>query len=182
MLLLAAAGLHPDAIGRSLVNGPNELLTETLPLTGTGASLAAPLVLTWLCGAGTTELVTRRPRWQPGLPGIGLAIPLATYVLAYAVTSSRPGRTDVVAPLLFMTLIAVTLVRQAARLSLTRQAGVGPAVEDGARSPLWRAAVGRRRHRRPRGIGPGRGDPVVARHVEDRGLVEPPRRRWRRRV
>jgi hypothetical protein len=141
MLLLAAAGLHPDAIGRSLVHGPNELLTETLPLSGTGASLAAPLVLTWLCGAGTTELVTRRPRWQPGLPGIGLAIPLATYVLAYAVTSSRPGRTDVVAPLLFMTLIAVTLVRHAARLSLTRQAGVGPAVEDGARSPLWRGAL-----------------------------------------
>ena len=141
ILLLASAGLHPDAIGRSLVNGPNQLLSETLPLTGQGASLAAPLVLTWLCGTCTTELVTRTPRWQPGLPGIGLAIPLAAYVLAYAVTSSRPGRNEVVAPLLFMTLVAVTVVRHAARLSLTRQAGVGPAVEDGARSPLWRVAL-----------------------------------------
>ena len=46
-----------------------------------------------------------------------------------------------VAPLLFMTLVAVTVVRHAGRLSLTRQAGVGPAVEDGARSPLWRVAL-----------------------------------------
>ena len=77
ILLLASAGLHPDAIGRSLVNGPNELLTETLPLTGQGASLAAPLCCTWLCGTCTTELVSadaslaarppwHRPRHSPG--------------------------------------------------------------------------------------------------------------------
>jgi hypothetical protein len=141
ILLIASAGLHPDAIGRGLVNGPNELLTETLPLTGSRAGLAAPLVLTWLCGTGAAELVTRSPRRQPGVAGIGLAIPLAAYVVAYAVTSSRPGRNDVVAPLLLLTLVAVALLRQAVRLSLTRRAEVGAALEDGARTPHWRASL-----------------------------------------
>src|SRR5579863_155448 len=63
VLLFGAAGLHPGALWHGFADGPNRLLTETLPLAGTRAGLAAPLTLTWLGGTATTELVTRSGRW-----------------------------------------------------------------------------------------------------------------------
>jgi transglutaminase-like putative cysteine protease len=141
-LLLGAAGLHPGAVGHALAAGPNRVLTETLPLGGGRALLAAPLVLTWLAGTGSAELVSRARRSDSGLAAVGLAIPVASFVLADAVAASRPGPGTVIAPLLLVTVAGVALLRHAASIAATPQAVPGSALEaEAGRSP-WRAAVG----------------------------------------
>jgi len=69
---------------------PAQLLTETLPLSGSSSLLAAPIVLTWLCSALTAELLGR-----PSRPSVlGMAVPVFYFALAYVATSSGPaGRT-----------------------------------------------------------------------------------------
>jgi hypothetical protein len=141
LLLVAAAGFHPDEIWRSLVDGPSRLLTETLPLGGARVSLAVPLVLTWVCGAATTELVLRARRPDAAMTGAGLAVPVACFVFAYAVVSSRPGRSEVAGPLLLVTLVLVAVLRHVARVATVLPAGAGAAPEVDARPATWRPGV-----------------------------------------
>ena len=138
VLLLGAAGLHPGALWHGLLDGPNRLLTETLPLTGSRAGLAAPLVLTWFCGTAAAELVTRSKGWPSGIAAAGLALPVACFVLAYAVTAPRPGRDLIAAALLLFGLGLVAVARNVAALAAAPQAVVGTSVADEARPSMWR--------------------------------------------
>jgi hypothetical protein len=141
-LLLAAAGLHAGNVWHALTSGPNRVLTETLPLGGDRAVLAGPLVLTWICGAASAELMTRTGRSNSGWRAVGLAFPVACFVLAYAVGASRPGQDRAIAPLLLVTVAAVALLGRVAGRAGTRHALAGGKFEqDGRRSP-WRSATG----------------------------------------
>jgi transglutaminase-like putative cysteine protease len=106
VLLAAMAGGHPAVLWHGLVHGPSRLLTETLPLNGTPAGLAGPVVLTWLCGAATTELLLRRRR-----SAAALGVPVVCFVIAYAAASSAPGRDDITGPLLLGVLALAALAR-----------------------------------------------------------------------
>jgi hypothetical protein len=138
LFLVAVAGFHPHEIWRNLVDGPNRLLTETLPLGHTRVALVVPLVLTWVCGAAASELVLRSRRSDSAMAGVGLAVPVGCFVLAYAVGASRPGRSEVAGPLLLVTLVLVAVLRQVARVSAIRPAGADAAVEEDARPTTWR--------------------------------------------
>ena len=96
-LLLASTGLHPTEIWPGLTAGPSRVLTETLPLSGSRALLAAPLTLTWLGGTASAELVSRASPATgakgagTGQAALGMGVPLACFVVAYAASASRPG-------------------------------------------------------------------------------------------
>jgi hypothetical protein len=141
VLLVAAAGFHPHDLWHGLTTGPNRVLTETLPLTGRRALLAAPLVLTWLCGTASTELVSRSKRSNDGLAAIGLAVPVVCFVVAYAVSASRPGQDEIAAPLLLITLVAVALLRHLVGVAAAPRAVVGASVEAEGRPSPWRAGL-----------------------------------------
>ena len=75
------------------------MLTETLPLGGNRAVLAAPLILTWLCGAASAELVSRAKTAPAergaGPAALGLAIPWPCFVVAFAGQHVETGRGQV---------------------------------------------------------------------------------------
>jgi hypothetical protein len=141
VVLCAAAGLHPASLWHGLTSGPNRVLTETLPLSGTRALLSAPLLLTWMCGTATTELVTRARRSNSGLAAVGLAIPVACFVLAYAISASRPGQGKIAGPLLLLTLMSVAVLRHLVGIATAPQAITGTSIEAAGRPSLWRAGV-----------------------------------------
>jgi hypothetical protein len=141
VFLFAAVGLHPDDLWHGLTTGPNRMLTETLPLSGSRALLTAPLLLTWLCGTASAELVGRSRRPNSGLAAVGLAIPVVCFVVAYAVSASRPGQDEIAAPLLLIILVAVAVLRHVTGIATAPQALVGSRVEAERRPPLWRAAL-----------------------------------------
>jgi hypothetical protein len=142
VVLSAGAGLHPGQILHAIGDGPNRLLTETLPLTGSRASLSALIVLTWLCAAATSELLARGWIGGRGLAA-GVAVPLACYVLCYSVSSSAPGRDRVAGPLLFLVLAGMVLTRQHESQSSARFVGPpGPGEPDGRPSRYRRMAIG----------------------------------------
>ncbi|MBO0732005.1 MAG: hypothetical protein J2P57_22285, partial [Acidimicrobiaceae bacterium] len=91
LVSLALTGPHPGQFWHGLTRGPAMLVSETLPLGGHRASLAAPLVFTWACGAATSELL-----WRVRSSPVGLGVPVLGFVVAYAITSGAPGD-DVVA-------------------------------------------------------------------------------------
>jgi hypothetical protein len=142
VVLFAGAGPHPGQILHAISDGPNRLLTETLPLTGSRPSLSALILLTWLCAAATSELLGRGWTGRRGLAA-GVAVPLACYVLCYSVSSSAPGRDRVAGPLLFLVLAGMVLTRQHENQSSARFVGPpGPGESDGRPSRYRRIAIG----------------------------------------
>jgi Transglutaminase-like superfamily len=142
VVLFAGAGLHPAEIVHAIGDQPNRLLTETLPLTGSRSSLSALIVLTWLCAAATSELLARGWAGRRGL-SLGVAVPLACYVLCYSVSSSAPGRDRVAGPLLFLVLAGMVLSRQHETHSAARFVGPpGPGESDGRPSRYRRILIG----------------------------------------
>jgi TgpA N-terminal domain/Transglutaminase-like superfamily len=140
VVLFAGAGLHPAQIFHAIGDGPNRLLTETLPLTGPRSSLSALIVLTWLCAAATSELVGRGWAGRRGL-AVGVAVPLACYVLCYSVSASAPGRDRVAGPLLFLVLAGMVLTRQHETHSAARFVGPPAPGESDGRPPRYRRIV-----------------------------------------
>ncbi len=129
------------------MHGPNRLLTETLPLGGARAATG---------GARGADLAVRGGHHRAGHPGpaptgagageSGWLVPVAVYVLAYAVTSSAPGRDRVGGVLLLITLVAIGLGRhlhdQASPVSARSNSASDayPDDPDGRPSP-WRPAA-----------------------------------------
>lgn len=109
VLLLGSAGLHLSAIAVDAGRGPQRVLTETLPLAGGRAVLAAPLILVWFAGAATMEILSRRSG-RAGATPAGLAVPVALYALLYAAASSAPGASSAGGPVvLVVTALAAAL-------------------------------------------------------------------------
>jgi len=98
-----------NSIWNGLVHVPAQLLTETLPLAGGSYLMAAPIVLTWLCGALSAELLLR-----PMSPSaVGPGVPVLFFVLAFAATTSAPaGPTIAEGAGLFGALVVGALARQ----------------------------------------------------------------------
>ncbi len=86
-LLTISNGFNFDSIWNGLAHVPARLLTETLPLGGGSYLMAAPIVLTWLCGALSAELLLR-----PASPSaVGPGVPVVFFVLGFAATTSGPA-------------------------------------------------------------------------------------------
>ncbi|MHB1535616.1 MAG: DUF3488 and transglutaminase-like domain-containing protein [Acidimicrobiales bacterium] len=98
-LIVAGSGLWSG-----LADGPARLLSETLPLSGAPALLAAPFLVTWVCGAASAELL-----WRVRRSPVGLLAPVVCFALAYAVTSSAPSRDTAAGAVLFASLAASAL-------------------------------------------------------------------------
>ena len=173
VLLVASAGLHPAGIWHGLTAGPNRMLTETLPLGGSRAVLAAPLTLTWLCGAASAELVTRA-KTAPASGGRAgrtrdWRSRLACYAVAFAVSTSRPGEDRFAAPLLLVTLAAVAVLRRVRVVTAAPEA-VRWHRRRGGRPSIRLAARSRRRDGRGRpGRRAGGGGPVPAAAIGSSG-------------
>ena len=122
VLLVLSSGLNLHGMWDGLVHVPAQLLTETLPLSGSSSLLAAPIVLTWLCSALTAELLGR-----PSRPSVlGMAVPVFYFALAYVATSSGPaGRTMPEGAALLGALVVCALARQSLVEAGAVRAGTG---------------------------------------------------------
>lgn len=138
-LVLVLGGGDPRAAWLGVSADPTKLLTETLPLTGPAQLLIGPAVLTWICGAATSELWVRTRA-----SAVALGVPVALFVGSYAVTSAAPGIFSVGGPALLGVLALAAVVRH-------RQAEAGRGVIDVSRtdrSGSGRAGVGAGPHAR----------------------------------
>jgi Transglutaminase-like superfamily/TgpA N-terminal domain len=148
-VLFAASGFHPASIARQIVHGPSRVLSETLPLSGGRSQLCALVVLTWVGGAAAAELMARVPS-RRALGSIAFVIPLALFVICYAVATAAPGRDVVAGPLLLLTLALIAVAR---RFEADASAGTesAPVADDGSASrnarPAMAAAVASRNAR-----------------------------------
>lgn len=136
IFLVAMAGPHPSELARQLAQGPNRIVSETLPLTGSPAALAILVVLIWLCGTATSELLIRSGPNHPGAAAAALAIPAALFVLTYAVSESAPGRDEASGPLLLAVLAGIALARHHYSSGLT-----AITADAAARPPRYRALL-----------------------------------------
>jgi hypothetical protein len=146
VLCAAMSAGHPTELWRGLTQDPTRLLTETLPLSGSLGILAAPILLTWLCGSATAELLIRSRRSTSGL-----VVPVVAFVLAYAATSPAPQTYALSGPFFLGALALTALLRHRqvdshrgvidARAATTTRSGASPG--GGGYRPGWRAmAVG----------------------------------------
>jgi hypothetical protein len=108
-LLAISNEFNFNSIWDGLVHVPAQLLTETLPLAGGSYLMAAPIVLTWLCGTLSAELLLR-----PASPSaVGPGVPVIFFVLAFAATTSGPaGATIAEGAGLFGAFVVGALARQ----------------------------------------------------------------------
>lgn len=90
VLLLVADGPHPTAVARAVAEGPNRIVTETLPLSGGRAALSALVVLVWVCGAAGGEAAARAAGRRHA--SLALVAPVLLYAVCFAVASSAPER------------------------------------------------------------------------------------------
>ena len=136
VLLVAAVGPDPAAIGSALAHGPNRVLTETLPLSGSAVALSPLLVLTWVASAAGAELLVRSGASRRGLAA--LAVPLALYVVGFAVASPAPRHDRAGAPVLLVLLALTAALRGpgAAHPPATRPAAPPPAAMSGPDDPV----------------------------------------------
>jgi hypothetical protein len=145
-LVVATNSFDFSAVWSGVSRIPSQLLTETLPLGGGPHLLVAPMTLVWVGAAASAELLMR-----PARPSFaGLAVPLASFVLAFAATTSAPpGSTSGQATALFAALALGALARQALVVTGTTEAEavstpaswttVDPASAEGRRRPRGRA-------------------------------------------
>jgi hypothetical protein len=142
---------HPDALATVLAHEPTRLLTETLPLRGGRVLLIAPVLVVWVTAAATAEVLARSAR-----PGAAPALPVVSYLLAFAVTAGAPANDQWTGPALLAAIAVLALgvnladARSAsAQGAAARPASVNPRTEAGSavagqRSPgatRWRGAV-----------------------------------------
>ncbi|MGA3220644.1 MAG: transglutaminaseTgpA domain-containing protein [Acidimicrobiales bacterium] len=141
ILLVVSNGFDFYGTWDPLVHVPAQLLTETLPLSGGSSLLAAPVVLTWLCGAVSAELLGR-----PSRPSaLGTAVPVAYFALAFVATTSGPaGGTVPEGAALLGVLVVCALARQGLIEAEAARAGTGRSAtgqEPARRRSSWRRAA-----------------------------------------
>jgi hypothetical protein len=134
VLLAVVAGRHPAAVVRSVEYGPERLITETLPLSGSPVVLAPGLVMVWLAGAVAAETAIR----APGRRGrVALGVPVLLYAGLYAVTSSAPHRDTLGGPLLVGLLAAAAILRQKKEAAVAPVGVAEVSGDDRPRTPSW---------------------------------------------
>jgi hypothetical protein len=138
VLMWLCAGWHPVAIGDAIARGPSRLFSETLPLTGGRLTLSLLLVVTWVCGSVTAELLLRG---RDAVSALALVPPIILYVIAYASTASAPGRDSVAAALFLVAVGAMALLRYQEMDSAAVVVGPPAIGETEGRPPPWRPAA-----------------------------------------
>lgn len=133
VFLVAMTGPHPAELARQLAQGPSRIVSETLPLSGSPGSLAILVVLVWLCGAATSELLIRSGTHG----GAAMFIPAALFVLTFAASASAPGRDEASGPLLLAVLASIALVRHHHASHVTAVT----TDDSAARPPRYRASL-----------------------------------------
>ena len=154
VVLVSSAGLHLSSSGRALLRGPNRLLTETLPLGGGRVALTTLVVVVWVAGAATAEILVRTS--VPGRlrPPYALVLPILLYLACFAAATAAPGHDRYSGPVLLFALAVAAMIRHqiatAAAQPLPRaEAGGAPrgsaggpaAGDDTAPPPPYRAAL-----------------------------------------
>jgi hypothetical protein len=132
-----------SSIWDGLVHVPAQLLTETLPLAGGSYLMAAPIVLTWLCGTLSAELLLR-----PASPSaVGPGVPVLFFVLAFAATTSGPaGATIAEGAGLFGAFVVGALARQGlidAQIAHAEAGGTGGEAAAASRARRRRSSLRR---------------------------------------
>jgi hypothetical protein len=111
LTLLGAAGPHPALVWSSVADGPQRLLTETLPISGSRAILVPAITFTWLCGAASAELVARGGRTSPAMFAAALGVPPCALGLSLAASSSAPGQAHWPGPVVLASMALAAAVR-----------------------------------------------------------------------
>lgn len=121
---------------------PAQLLTETLPLTGSPYLMAAPIALTWACAFFCSEATLR----TSAPAALSLAAPVAYFTLSFAATTSAPGGpTAAEAAALLGALALMALARQVGEeLHTARAAGEAAAAGPPGQAHLARQGYVRR--------------------------------------
>jgi hypothetical protein len=134
VLLLAAGGLQASRTYHDLIEGPNRILTETLPLVGGLAAISALLVLTWVAGALAGELLARADvdRSPPALP---LAVPVVLFVVSFGAAVPAPHRDNAAGPVVFVLLAGAAVVRHFAATWGSTASTVSTASSEHAEQP-----------------------------------------------
>ena len=154
IVLGAADGLHPAAMVRTLLRGPNRLLTETLPLSGGRVALTTLVVVVWVTGAATAEILIRTSRRGRIRPPFALIVPILLYLTCYAAATAAPGHDRYSGPVLLVALAVAAMVRhqivtaagrpapRAGAATASRDGGGGPdPADDTSPPPPYRAAL-----------------------------------------
>lgn len=116
VVLLSASGLHVGPLLSDLIKVPDRLLSETLPLSGSPILLSPVVLITWLCGAIGTELVYRTSS-RSAAGDVALVVPIASFVLSYAVAVGAPSRIRLAGAMVLVGVATVAVVRQDLRSS-----------------------------------------------------------------
>ena len=153
-VLGAANGLHPAAMVRALLRGPNRLLTETLPLSGGRVALTTLVVVVWVTGAAAAEILIRTSRRGRIRPPFALIVPILLYVACFAAATAAPGHDRYSGPVLLVALAVAAMVRhqivtaagrpaaRAGAAAASREASGGPPpADDTSPPPPYRAAL-----------------------------------------
>ena len=105
VLLLAGSGFQAAAVLHALEHGPNQVLSETLPIGGGLAVLAPLVVVVWLCAGACCEIILRSPPDGGSSRGrSALAVPLVLFLACFAVASAAPRHDRWGAPILLALL------------------------------------------------------------------------------
>jgi hypothetical protein len=89
-LLAALGGGRPAVLWRSLLFGPDRLLTQTLPLGGGTAQLAFAVLAVWVCAGAAVDVAARSVRSGGTAPPRAFAWPLGLFVGCFAAASDAP--------------------------------------------------------------------------------------------
>ena len=116
VLLISVSGLHLGPLLSDLTKVPDRVLSETLPLNGSPILLSPVILVTWLSGAISAELVYRTPS-RAAAGDVALAVPIASFVLSYAVTAGAPSRDRLAGAMVLVGVATVAVVRQDLRSS-----------------------------------------------------------------
>ncbi len=131
-------GFDLGAVWDGVVHVPAQLLSETLPLSGSPYLLSAPVLLTWSCGAISAELFVRPTRPSSA----GLLVPLAYFALAFVATTSAPAGAGVAAGVVLLgALMLCALARHAVLERQRALVEAGPEGRAARRSASLRSAV-----------------------------------------
>ncbi len=111
-------GAGPGAVASGLIRGPSYLVTDTLPLGGPRSLLGPAIAVTWTTAAVVAGLIARA-LGQPAqgaaraLGHLAMAVLVASYVGAYAVSSSAPRHEGMTGALMLgaMAALALTISR-----------------------------------------------------------------------
>ncbi|GEM_PF-1756457 len=144
-LLACASSFDLHSLWVGAIRVPAELLTEILPLGGGPYLLVAPMVVTWVASAASAEVLLRPLR--PA--AVGLAVPLGSFLFAFAATTSAPQGEEIPASAALLGATALSALARQAVLShgLARaQAFSAPSATPRASQPgrhrlPWRPAV-----------------------------------------